>query len=125
MGGATGIILDAPSVVRGNTQVQVDVGGLIVSAKLSDMRRASHPPRVRQDSSTIRKKTKRTVGIGSPASGPLPGKSITGQHRKFSNVSGLQRLYLVFCSLKVMCKFHVSLNDTYFMQLHAMQNIKC
>eukprot|EP00892_Ulva_mutabilis_P004836 jgi/Ulvmu1/2724/UM014_0181.1 len=48
MGGATGIVLERPSSQRGNTQVQVDMGGLRISAKLASLRRSSQPRRGQQ-----------------------------------------------------------------------------
>lgn len=88
MGGANGLIVHAPSSQRGNTQVQVDMGGLIVSAKLNDLRRSPHSHRTKQHA-LLKKKKRKTVTNGSPFALPSSVKSRPGSHALFAALSPL------------------------------------
>lgn len=76
MGGAIGLIVHAPSSRRGNAQVQVEMGGLIVIAKLSDLRRARQSHRTQH--AFRKQKRGRAVSSGSPIALPSSAKSSTG-----------------------------------------------
>lgn len=80
MGGARGTVLETPSSPRGNSQVQVDIGGLLVSAKVSDLRPSIQPRRTQQPAIQKRRKERHGEPLSSVSGGmPVAEAGVKGE----------------------------------------------